>query len=216
MKKWVLILSLFPDVEGFSSIPRIGLGESPAVVRSMAPPRHTEDFEGFYQEQTAEYGVELAKEFQHEQESRILRHKRVQLSRAPAQDNIENSDSSQQTPGFFSNGLGRVTRLSSKPSRAVLQMSAPSRNLARKTHSLLEAPTSGESLSSGNGDNLLLVMSATMAATFAGGQAAPPILLSISLTVLTAGWSVMVLLGEGSCSPLWNSVSGTQLFSNTS
>jgi hypothetical protein len=165
----------------------------------MVTPSHTDDFEGFYQEQTAEYGFDLAKEFQKEQQHRTMRGQTTQNFLPTPNNTLETAvDSSNTSLGFFSNSRGPFTDLPSKPTRVMLRMNA--------------APMAKEACFSNNQDNLFLIMSATVAATFTGIQATPPILLlTISLTVLTLGLCLMVSLGDGSFSPLSNTDT-SQLF----
>jgi len=157
---------------------------------SIAASGNLGDFDGLYQQQTAEYGFDLAKEFYQEQQKRVLERQQAKTALSPQEDDMVNT-------GYFSNTRSQVTSLYHERTMNMLRMSRNKPDAARKKLSLAPATTFSELPAAGNGDNLFLVMSATMVATVAGTLATPHILFLIWMVLLSFGYCFIVMLGDG-------------------
>ncbi len=135
---------------------------------------HSEDFDRLYQDQTAEYGVDLARQFQKEQQMRIR-------GRIDKQSVVE--DKPKNSPGYFSNQV--ITRISSVPT-----------NARRRIQQARQDAWTTKSPESSNEDNWLMIMSATVAAV--SPSTTTPILLSISALLLSLSLSFFFILGDES------------------
>jgi hypothetical protein len=145
------------------------------------------DFMNLYEARTAEYGVDLAKQFKRQQEQLLtLKQQQDQLDQQ-----LQATADATTSAGFFKTSSPQIRRLQSVPHRA--QRKAERSSAVANTN---YDPWATTTRTDPNGDNLILIMiTASMMTTTSQQQ---PLMISLSALLLCLSLSFAFAIGDGS------------------
>lgn len=158
------------------------------------------DFLNLYEAQTAEYGVDLAKQFkQQQQQLLVLKQQQEQLDQQ-----LQATAEATTSAGFFKTSSPQIRRLQSVPPRDRLKAKRSS-----AVANINYDPWATTTRTDPNGDNLILIMmTASMVTTTSQQQ---PLMISLSALLLCLSLSFAFGIGDGS--PIMSTMTETMMLS---
>eukprot|EP00428_Durinskia_dybowskii_P060743 CAMPEP_0170383054 /NCGR_PEP_ID=MMETSP0117_2-20130122/15274_1 /TAXON_ID=400756 /ORGANISM="Durinskia baltica, Strain CSIRO CS-38" /LENGTH=250 /DNA_ID=CAMNT_0010638739 /DNA_START=51 /DNA_END=803 /DNA_ORIENTATION=- len=175
-----------------------------------------EDFERLYHDQTAEYGIDLARQFQREQQVRIRRRQRRRNQLQLQAQQVDETEATEPEVSTPSNSPGYFSTPGVSPRIALVPTTAARRRMMQSSNNQNQNPwtratsTQQQPRSATNEDNLFLIMmSATVAAV---APSTTPVLVSVVAFLLSLSLSMFFILGDESPLATRTTTHGTFMF----